>query len=371
MEGILATVSETVKSGVTKVGYDLAFPNLGIFIKNLKNTIHIGNFTIAYYGIIIAIGMLIAFTVVISLAKKKKISEDYFYDLFIIIIVLGIIGARAYYVIFNWDYYQLRMHEILNIRAGGLAVFGGIIASLIGVAVYCKIKKCNFLQLVDLSVVGLAIGQAIGRYGNFFNMEAYGTYTNNLLAMRMNMQYLDPANIDLTQLANVIEEGGARYIQAHPTFFYESALNIILFIILLIIFNKFYDFTGKLLATYLVGYGAIRFFVESLRTDSLMFGALRASQVVAVICVIIGMLIYIIHYTKGGKKTLKESERIQKTEENKKPNVKKLEKEKVSTKKTSIKKTLVTKQVATKSSTKKVQIKKPTTKKAIAKKKGV
>ena len=300
MENIISTISEAVNTATSsgKVGYDVAFPNLGIFIKNLQNTIRIGNFTIAYYGIIISIAMLIAFTIVTYLAKKKNINEDIFYDVFIIIIVLGIIGARAYYVIFKWDYYQIRPHEILDIRAGGLAVFGGIILAIIGITIYCIIKKINVIKVLDLTMIGVAIGQAIGRYGNFFNMEAFGEYTNNIVAMRLREEYLDPANITFTQSLNLIEEEGIKYIQAHPTFLYESCLNIVLFIILIFILNKKHKFDGQIFATYLVGYGIIRTFVESFRTDSLMLGTFKVSKLVAILCIIIGIVIYILNYKK-------------------------------------------------------------------------
>ena len=180
MGNMVATISQITTA---KAVYDVAFPNLGIFISNLRNTITIGNFTIAYYGIIIALGMLISFTVVTYLAKKMGIDEDIFYDIFIIVILFGIIGARAYYVIFRWDYYQIRPHEILDVRGGGLAVFGGIILAGIAIVVYCFWKKISFLKILDLTMIGVALGQAIGRYGNFFNMEAFGDYTNNLFAM--------------------------------------------------------------------------------------------------------------------------------------------------------------------------------------------
>ena len=300
MEGIISTISEAVNTVAStgKVGYDVAFPNLGIFIKNLQNTIRIGNFTIAYYGIIISIAMLIGFTIVTHFAKKLKMNDDIFYDVFIIIIVLGIIGARAYYVIFKWDYYQIRPYEILDIRAGGLAVFGGIILATIGIIVYCIVKKINVIKVLDLTMIGVAIGQAIGRYGNFFNMEAYGDYTNNLFAMRLRKEYLDPANITWLQSLNLVEEEGVSYIQAHPTFFYESCLNIILFILLIYLLKKKYKFDGQLLATYLIGYGIIRTFVESFRTDSLMLYTFRISQLVAIICIVIGITIYVLNYKK-------------------------------------------------------------------------
>lgn len=298
MGDLVATISEAVNTVAsnTKIGYDVAFPNIGIFIKNLRNTITIGNFTIAYYGIIIAIGMLVAFTIVTRIAKKLKIDDDIFYDIFIIVILLGIIGARAYYVIFRWDYYQIRPYEILDIRAGGLAVFGGIILACIGIVIYCLWKKINVLKILDLTAIGVVIGQAIGRYGNFFNMEAFGEYTNNLLAMRLRLEYLDPSNVTFLQSLNTITEDGIEYIQAHPTFLYESTLNLILFGILVYIILKRYKFDGQILATYLFGYGIIRFFVESLRTDSLMAGGLRVSQIVAIICIIVGIVIYILHF---------------------------------------------------------------------------
>ncbi len=290
---MIATISEITN---TKVGYDLAFPNLGIFITNLKNTITIGNFTIAYYGIIIALGMLIAFTVVTKIAKRLGIDDDLFYDIFIIVIVFGIIGARAYYVIFRWDYYQIRPHEILDIRAGGLAVFGGILLAGTAIVIYCIWKKINFLKVLDLTMIGVVLGQAIGRYGNFFNMEAFGDYTNNLFAMRMRAEYIDTSNITFTQALNTITENGIDYIQAHPTFLYESTLNIILFVVLVYIVLKRYKFDGQILASYLIGYGIIRFFVESLRTDSLMLGNFRVSQIVAILCVISGLVIYVLHF---------------------------------------------------------------------------
>ena len=293
----VSTVSNVVMNDAK--GYDIAFPNLGIFIETLRNSIHIGNFTIAYYGIIIALGMLIGFYVATHFGKLIDVSEDTLYDIFILVVIFGVIGARAYYVIFRWDYYQIRPYEILDIRAGGLAVFGGIILGVIAIAVYSYIKKVDILKVLDATMMGVVIGQAIGRYGNFFNMEAFGGYTNNLLAMRMRTDYIDQSSITFEQKINMIEENGISYIQAHPTFFYESFLNILLFIVLIIIIKKYYKFKGQILATYLIGYGVIRFFVESLRTDSLMLGIFRVSQLVAVACVVLGGIIYV-YNIKGG-----------------------------------------------------------------------
>ena len=282
--------------------YDIAFPNLGIYINTLRNNIHIPVIgrTIYVYGIVVALAMLVGFLSVTFIAKSKNQNVDNYYDLILYIIIFGILGARAYYVIFNWSYYEIRTHEILAINKGGLAIFGGIIAGFIVLAVFCLRRKINFIELADTSVCGLAIGQAIGRWGNFFNMEAFGTYTNNLFAMRMKYDYVVNNGIDISHTMNMITENGISYIQAHPTFLYESFFSLILFIILVVLITKFYKFKGEILATYLIGYGIIRFFIEGLRTDSLMFmnTGIKVSQVVAIICVVIGVLIYVFNLTK-------------------------------------------------------------------------
>ena len=283
--------------------YDIAFPNLGIYINTLRNNIHIPVIgrTIYVYGIVVALAMLVGFLSVTFIAKSKNQNVDNYYDLILYIIIFGILGARAYYVIFNWSYYEIRTHEILAINKGGLAIFGGIIAGFIVLAVFCLRRKINFIELADTSVCGLAIGQAIGRWGNFFNMEAFGTYTNNLFAMRMKYDYVVNNGIDISHTMNMITENGISYIQAHPTFLYESFFSLILFIILVVLITKFYKFKGEILATYLIGYGIIRFFIEGLRTDSLMFmnTGIKVSQVVAIICVVIGVLIYVFNLTKA------------------------------------------------------------------------
>ena len=294
---IAATVSNDVDGAVVPIisekGYDIAFPNLGIFIETLRNNFRIGNFTIAYYGVIIAIGMLVGFYLATHYGKKIGVIEDTLYDIFILVVVFGIIGARIYYVIFRWDYYQIRPYEILNIRAGGLAVFGGIILAIIAIAIYSKVKKVNLLKVLDATMIGMTVGQAIGRWGNFFNMEAFGGWTNNPFAMRMRIDYLDPSNITYEQSLNIIEENGLEYIQAHPTFLYESVLSLVLFGVLVYIATKKYKFNGQIFASYLIGYGIIRFFIEALRTDSLMFYNFKASQLVAVACVLIGVGFYL------------------------------------------------------------------------------
>lgn len=280
--------------------YDLAFPHLNIFIEKLSSGFEIFNFHIAFYGIIVAVGMICGFYVATYIAKKTNQNVDNYYDLFMLIIVFAIIGARIYYVIFNLDYYSKNLKEIINIRAGGLAVYGGVISCFIVCFIFCNIKKLNFFQVIDTCFAGLTVGQVIGRWGNFFNMEAFGTWTDNIFAMRMKYDLLDKTSVDQKMIDNMLNINNIDYVQAHPTFFYELALNLILFIIILLMFFKLYKFYGQIMATYFIGYGLIRFFVESLRTDSLYIpnSNIRVSQVVSLILIILGivMILYNVFY---------------------------------------------------------------------------
>ena len=192
-------------------------------------------------------------------------------ELLLFILPIGVICARLYFVIFKFDYYIANPAEIFNIRNGGLAIYGGIIGAIITLIVYCKKKKIKILDMLDLLAPYLALGQAIGRWGNFFNMEAHGTLTNNIFRM------------------GIIENG--KYIQVHPTFLYESICTLIIFIILYIIRNK-RKFSGEIIFTYLTLYGIIRAIIENLRTDSLMFGSFRISQILSIVLsIVFGILL--------------------------------------------------------------------------------
>lgn len=283
--------------------FDLAFPHLNIFIKNMISGFEIFNFHIAFYGIIVATGMIVGFYVVVNLAKKTNQNADLYYDLFIFIIIFAIIGARIYYVLFNLDYYTKNISEIINIRAGGLAVYGGVISCFIVCIIFSKIKKINCFQVIDNCIIGLTIGQVIGRWGNFFNMEAFGTWTDNLFAMQMRYDLLDKSNVDSLMMEHMLNIDGANYVQAHPTFLYESFFNLLLFVILLLLFFKYYKFYGQMMSVYFIGYGFIRFFVEGLRTDSLYIKntSIRISQLLSLCLIVFGIVIIlynIIHKAK-------------------------------------------------------------------------
>ncbi len=167
---------------------DIAFPNLGIYLKNVPKTFTVFGFPIALYGVIIAIGVLAGVLLAAKVAKLEKLDPDLIWDFAIYAIIFSIIGARVYYVIFSWDRYKNDLLGILNLRNGGLAIYGAVIAAFLTLWIYCRRKKQNFLQLADICVPGLVLGQVIGRWGNFTNREVFGEYTESLLAMRLPTQ---------------------------------------------------------------------------------------------------------------------------------------------------------------------------------------
>ena len=243
--------------------------------------IELGPITIYWYTVMIFIAFLLGGTLALNEAKKWKISEDFMINLFFYMIPISIIGARLYYVIFNLDYYSVNPIAIFKIWEGGLAIHGGLIAGFIFLIIYCKKYKVDWKRMLDILVVSVALGQAIGRWGNFFNGEAHGAVTT-LEALKA------------WHLPNFIIEGmhinGSYYI---PTFLIESVWCFILFIILLIIRGNKYTKIGQTSCIYLILYGIERFIVEGLRTDSLMLGNIRVAQLVSVAMVIIGVIYFI------------------------------------------------------------------------------
>lgn len=267
----------------------IRFPHLGINIEKLPKSITVFGFEIAFYGIIIAIGMALALTIIFKEVKRTGQSEDYYYDLAIFAIIFGIIGARMYYVIFEWDQYRHNLLSVFNIREGGLAIYGGLIAGTITTCVFCKIKKMSIPQVLDTIILGIIIGQILGRWGNFFNREAFGGFTDNLFAMQI--RYDEVGGIISESLEKHIQiVDNAKYIQVHPTFLYESVWNLILFVVMMLM-RKHKKFQGEIACIYLIGYGVGRFFIESLRTDQLtLWGTgIAVSQIVSGVIILIGI----------------------------------------------------------------------------------
>lgn len=249
--------------------YDIYFPHLGIGIEKLQNSISIFGFRIAYYGIIIGIGMLLAVAVARFDYKRRGQKAEDIEDLALYSIVLSVLGARAYYVIFEWSYYAQHLDEILNIRKGGLAIYGGILTGILCCLVFCRRRKIPFFSMADSAVLGLLTGQSIGRWGNFFNAEAFGRYTDSLFAMRLKESIVNPNMLNDNVLTHAIRLGDELFIQVHPTFLYESVWNLCTLLFLLVTGPK-KKFTGQIFWEYLMIYGIGRFFIEGLRTDSLL-----------------------------------------------------------------------------------------------------
>lgn len=249
---------------------DIRFPHLGIEIASLGKGITIGGFTIAFYGMIIAFGMVMGYLMTAFQAKRTGQEPDLYLDLALWDIVFAVIGARIYYVVFSWDYYKDNLLQIFNTRGGGLAIYGGVIAGVITTIIFGKVRKQNFFQLLDTACIGLITGQIIGRWGNFCNREAFGGYTNGLFAMQLKQSDVAASNLTHSVLKHAVEIDGTRYIQVHPTFLYESLWNIGVLIILLL-FTKHRKYNGQIFLIYLLGYGLGRVWIEGLRTDQLIF----------------------------------------------------------------------------------------------------
>ena len=273
------------------MGYDLRFVHLGITIEHLQNHITIFGFSIAFYGIIIGIGMLLGITLAARDAERRGIGEDTVYDFALLGIVFGVIGARLYYVFFRWDNYRGNLLEILNLRAGGLAIYGGVIGGILSLMVYCRRKKQNFLNLADSLILGVLVGQILGRWGNFFNAEAFGRYTDSLFAMQLRRDIVNPIMINSALLQHLVRVNGVDYIQVHPTFLYESVWNLCLLLFLLWYRPK-KRFTGEMFFLYLGGYGLGRVWIEGHRTDSLLLPGtgIAVSQALAGVCVLVALL---------------------------------------------------------------------------------
>ena len=274
---------------MTYNGADLIFPNLGIVIETMQNHITVFGFDIAYYGIIIGIGMLLALFAIDRNVIRHSEDPSIIYDFFIVAIICGILGARIYYVAFEWDNYRGDILKIINIRQGGLAIYGGITAGILSALAFSRIRKYPFLKLTDYCMPGVLVGQCVGRWGNFFNCEAFGGYTESLFAMRMKLSIVNSSMVNDDLLSHLITDGGVSYIQAHPTFLYESCWNLLSFLILWFYAGRHKAGTGDVTLRYFILYGTGRFFIESLRTDSLLIPgtAIAVSQLLSLVLVVV------------------------------------------------------------------------------------
>ena len=274
----------------------ISFPALGISL-NPPRGFSVGPLYIHFYGLIIACGLMLAVYYACKRSRQAGLDEDTLLDGVLWVTPFAILCARAYYCAFSWSLYKNNPISVLYIWEGGLAIYGGVLGAAIGVALFCKIKKCSLPALLDLVSLGFLIGQSMGRWGNFFNREAFGDYTNSLFAMAIPTDYyvgkgtltgMINSGIITSEMANHMQVyDGMQWITVHPTFLYESVWNLILLIVIFI-YRKHKKFDGEIFLMYLWGYGLGRVWIEGLRSDSLMlpFFNMKVSQMIAAICVL-------------------------------------------------------------------------------------
>ena len=275
------------------------FPNLGIFLENVGKNFNVFGFEIAFYGCTMATGIIVGYLMAAREAKRTGQNPDDYLDMLLYAVFFAIIGARLYYVIFKWDYYGKNLLQIFNLRQGGLAIYGGIIGAFTTVYFFAKKRKLSFAQMLDTACPGLAAGQVIGRWGNFFNREAFGGYTDGLFAMQLPVSAVRSCDITEQMWENLEVINGIEFIQVHPTFLYEGLWNVGV-IIFLYLYRKHKKFQGELVLWYLVLYGVGRFWVESLRTDQLLIPGIGfpISQLLGAVMAVAGLIAIFVGHKK-------------------------------------------------------------------------
>ncbi len=291
--------------------YDIKFPGLGINLNDVPESFNLFGVEVKMYGFMIAIGFILAYLIVTREAKRTGQNDELYVDFMLWMIIPAKLGARLYYVLFSLDSYiesgkgfWQTFLDIINIRQGGLAIYGGIIAGVIVGIIFCKKRKVNIKLMADTATMALLTGQIIGRFGNFFNREAFGDYTDSIFRMNIPVSYfkgngslnglISEGIINEAMINNVVQIDNVAWISVHPTFLYEALWNLG---VLLVIFfyRKHKKFDGELALLYVWGYGLGRVWIEALRSDSLMIPGInmKVSQLVAAVCVLVASVIIV------------------------------------------------------------------------------
>lgn len=292
----------------------VSFPGLGLDFEVNRVAFSIGDLPVYWYGILIALGFILAILYVSRRAKEFGVDADRMLDVILGGAIGGIVGARAYYVILQWDYYGQNLSQIFNTRSGGMAIYGGLIGGVLIGLLMCKIRRVKCMPALDLVVGGFLIGQGIGRWGNFVNIEAFGANTSLPWGMSSSVitDYLTQHEAELEAIGMDIDPN----MPVHPTFLYES-LWCLLGFAFIAWYTRRRKFDGELTLLYMMWYGAGRAVIEGLRTDSLMIPgtSLRASQVLAAAMVVVAAIIWIVKTSKvkkaGGRQLFVDSEQGQ------------------------------------------------------------
>ena len=279
------------------------FPNLGIFLENVGKNFSVFGFEVAFYGCTMATGILVGYLLAAKEAKRTGQNPEDYLDMLLYAVFFGLMGARIYYVAFKWDYYGQNLMQIFNLRQGGIAIYGAIIGAFTTVYFFAKKRKLSWLQMLDTACPGLAAGQVIGRWGNFFNREAFGDYTDGLFAMQLPVSAVRSGEITEKMWEHMEVINGIEFIQVHPTFLYEGLWNLGV-ILFLYWYRDRKKFMGERVLWYVVLYGIGRFWIESLRTDQLLIPGIGfpISQLLGAVLAVGGsIMIYL------GRKKVKEN----------------------------------------------------------------
>lgn len=278
------------------------FPNLGIYLEHVGKSFDVFGFEIAFYGCAIAVGIMTGYLLAAKEAKRTGQNPEDYLDMLFFAVFFALVGARIYYVAFSWEHYKDNLLSILNLRQGGLAIYGGVIGAFTTVYFFAKKRNLSFRQMLDTACVGLVAGQIIGRWGNFFNREAFGDYTDGLLAMQLPVSAVRSGEITEKMWANAEVINGIEFIQVHPTFLYEGLWNLGV-LLFLYWYRDRKKFQGELVLWYLALYGAGRFWIEALRTDQLLIPGIGfpISQLLGLLLAVGGMLVILIGHQKTKK----------------------------------------------------------------------
>ena len=267
------------------------FPHLGIFLEHVGKSFSVFGFEIAYYGCTMALGILVGYLLAAREAKRTGQNPEDYLDMLLYAVIFALVGARIYYVVFSWDNYKNDLLSIFNLRQGGLAIYGGIIGAFLTVYFFTKKRKLSYTKMLDTACVGLVAGQIIGRWGNFFNREAFGDYCDGLFAMQLPVSAVRKGEITQKMWDNLQTIGGIDFIQVHPTFLYEGLWNLGV-LLFLYWYRDRKKLQGELVLWYLTLYGAGRFWIEALRTDQLLIPGIGfpVSQLLGAVLALAGLL---------------------------------------------------------------------------------
>lgn len=271
----------------------IRFPNLGAAFGYVPRSVQLFSFEISIYGILIAAGMLLGLGIMLLEAKRARENLNQCLMAFIFGVFGAIIGARLVYVAFSWKLYAGDYLEILRIDKGGLSIYGGLFGGILAVLIYCGIRKISFVKIADLAVLGLTAGQMVGRWGDFFNRESFGDYTDGMFAMQLPLTSVRTGEVTSLMRENLVMVDESTFVQVHPAFLYESVWCLLLLLILLT-YTRRKKFQGEIFVRYLAGYGLGRFFIEWIRTDCLMIAGIPAGMIVsALLAVVFGTIAFV------------------------------------------------------------------------------